>query len=176
MFMYKIEIPEGVTAEIAGSQITIKGSLGSNTRKFNDALVTVKREAKEIVVAPVKDKKLAGKSENAARAMTTQIRNDVNGVSKHFEVHMGIVFAHFPITVEIKGQEFHIKNIFGERVPRISSIVGSTKVEVKDKNVRIYGISLDDVKQTAANIRIASKAHRKDERIFQDGVYYAIDE
>jgi large subunit ribosomal protein L6 len=174
--MYKIEIPQGVTAEVKGPEITVKGSLGSNIRKFNDALLTVKREQNEIVVAPVKDKKLAGKSNNAARAMTTQIRNDINGVSKHFEVHMGIVFAHFPITVEIKGHEVHIKNIFGERVPRIADIVGETKVEVKDKNVRVYGISLDNVKQTAANIRIASKAHRKDERIFQDGVYYAIDE
>ncbi len=174
--MYKLEIPEGITVEVRGREVEVKGSLGTNKRRFNDALVTLKKEGSALVVAPVADKKLAKKSLNAAHALSSEIRNDIAGVSKPFEVHMGIVFAHFPITIEIKGAEVHIKNIFGERVPRIAKVVGQTKVEVKEKTVRVHGISRDDVSQTAANIRLATKAHRKDERVFQDGVYYALED
>jgi large subunit ribosomal protein L6 len=174
--MYKIPLPQGVTASVNGPEVEVKGALGTNRRKFNDALVTVAIANNEIIIEEVKDKKLAKKSSNAAHALSTEVKNDVAGVTKNFEINMGIVFAHFPITVEIKGSEVHIKNIFGERVPRIASVVGSTKVEVKEKNVRVYGISRDDVSQTAANLRQASKAFRKDERVFQDGVYYAIEE
>jgi large subunit ribosomal protein L6 len=174
--MYNVEIPSGTSAEITGAEIVVTGPLGSNKRKFNDALVILTKEGNGIKVTPVAHKKLALKAGNAAKAMATQIKNDIKGVTTNFEAHMGIVFAHFPITVEVKGAEVHVKNIFGERVPRIARIMGTTKVEVKDKNVRVYGISLEDVTQTAANIRLSTKAHRKDERIFQDGIYHAIEE
>jgi large subunit ribosomal protein L6 len=68
-----------------------------------------------------------------------------------------------------------IKNLIGERAPRLASIAGTTKVEVKGQNVRLYGTSKDDVSQTAANIRKACKIRKKDGRIFQDGIYYAIE-
>jgi large subunit ribosomal protein L6 len=45
---------------------------------------------------------------------------------------------------------------------------------VKGQNVRVYGTSLDDVSQTAANIRLACKIRNKDSRVFQDGLYYEI--
>jgi large subunit ribosomal protein L6 len=77
--------------------------------------------------------------------------------------------------VEVKGDELLIKNIIGERFPRSSKIVGSTKIEIKGQNVRIYGTSLDDVTQTAGNIRLRCKMRNKDIRIFQDGLYYEIE-
>ncbi|EQD42534.1 ribosomal protein L6, partial [mine drainage metagenome] len=38
-----------------------------------------------------------------------------------------------------------------------------------------YGSKHDDVSQTAANITKACKVRAKDERIFQDGIYYKME-
>jgi large subunit ribosomal protein L6 len=174
--MESIELPDGISADISGNEIAIKGSLGTNRRRFNDALLTVSKSGNSINVEATKEKAIMKKAMNAEKSLASEIKRDVDGVQKHFEVKMEVVFAHFPITVEAKGSTVTIKNIFGERVPRTANIVGDTKVEVKDKAVRVYGTCLEDVKQTSANIRIACKIRKKDIRIFQDGVYYSITE
>jgi large subunit ribosomal protein L6 len=174
--MEVVEVPQGVTAELKGNEVVIKGSLGTNIRKFNDLLLIVSKEGNTIKVDATEEKAIRQKALNSTKSMATEIRNDIKGVQKHFEVKMEVVFAHFPATVEVKGARIAINKILGERVPRYANIVGTTKVEVKDKAVRIYGTSLDDVTQTAANVRTACKIRKKDIRIFQDGVYYSLEE
>jgi large subunit ribosomal protein L6 len=172
--MREIQLPEGVRAEVRGPTIAVSGRLGTNTRTFNDALVTAKAEQGRVILDHVKDKKLAGKAMNAENALSKELQNDIKGVSQYFELRMRSIHAHFPITVEAKGQAISINNIVGERVPRVARIVGATKVEVKGQNIRLYGTSLDDVSQTAANIRKACRMRNKDTRAFQDGIYFEV--
>ncbi|MDE1865650.1 MAG: 50S ribosomal protein L6 [Candidatus Micrarchaeota archaeon] len=172
--MIEIPLPEGVKAEVKGSSIAISGKLGSNSRKFNDALISIKAESGKIVLDHVKDKKLEHKARNAETALAKELNNDMKGVTQYFEFKMKSIHAHFPITVEAKGQVININNIIGERVPRTASIVGATKVEVKGQNVRLYGTSLDEVSQTAANVRKACRMRNKDTRVFQDGLYFEV--
>ncbi len=172
--VYSVKIPEGREVMIEGDVITVKGALGTNSRKFNDALVSITKDGDAVTISALNEKKLRKKAANTANAIRKEIENDMKGVGEHFEIMMETVFSHFPITVEVKDREVNIKNIFGERFQRVIDIVGSTKVDVKDNVVKVYGISRDDVSQTAANIRKGCKAHNKDERIFQDGVYYSI--
>ncbi|MCL5430421.1 MAG: 50S ribosomal protein L6, partial [Candidatus Marsarchaeota archaeon] len=75
------------------------------------------------------------------------------------------------MTVEAKGNTVQIKNLIGERAPRMAVIRGSTKVEVKGQLVRIYGVNMEDVTQTEANLRKACRIRKKDVRVFQDGLY-----
>ncbi len=170
-----IDIAEGVKAEVKGNQIAVTGSLGTNRRRFNDSLLSVTAKANGIEIEPTVNKKLSKKAGMAANSLAKELRNDMLGVTKHFEMRMTALFAHFPMTVEVKNDELMIKNMTGERAPRKAAIQGSTKIEVKGQNLRIYGTKLDDVSQTAANIRRASKTRKKDERVFQDGVYYSIE-
>ncbi len=170
--MIEFPISEGVTVEIKGNEIHTKGSLGSNARKYNDALLQISKKGNTIVIESVTDKVLAKKAAMVERTFKKELENDMQGVTQHFEKKMKAVFAHFPITVEVKGSDVLIKNIIGERFPRISKIVGNTKLEVKGQNLRIYGTSLDDVSQTSANIRQICKMRNKDIRVFQDGLYY----
>jgi large subunit ribosomal protein L6 len=172
--MREISLPEGVKAEVKGLTIAISGKLGTNTRTFNDALVKIKAEGGKITLDHVKDKKLADKAQNAENALSKEIANDIKGVSQYYEFKMKSVHAHFPITAEAKGQVFSINNIIGERMPRLAAIVGATKVEIKGQNVRLYGTSLDEVSQTAANIRKACRMRNKDTRVFQDGIYFEV--
>lgn len=173
--MVDIEIPNGINVEINQGRIIVSGSLGKNERIFNNAILEVKKDGNKIVISTDTAKRLQKKASSAAIALAKEIRNDVEGVSKHFEINMESTFAHFPMTLEAKGDSLIIKNMLGERAARTAHIVGSTKIEIKDKKVRVYGIKLDDVTQTAANIRIAVKVRNKDNRVFQDGVYYSLE-
>ena len=172
--MKEIPLPDGIKAEIKGSTIAISGKLGTNTRIFNDALVNIKAGNGKITLDHVKEKKLVEKGMNAENALSREIQNDLKGVSQFFEFKMKSVHAHFPITVEVKGPMLSINNIIGERTPRFAAIVGSTKLEIKGQNIRLYGTSLDEVSQTAANIRKACRMRNKDTRVFQDGIYFEV--
>jgi len=99
------------------------------------------------------------------------IKNMIIGVTKGFTYKLKIVFAHFPITVKVKGNQVHIENFYGERSPRIAQIIGNSKIEVKEDDIIVKGISIYDVGQTAANIEQATKVKNKDLRVFLDGVY-----
>ncbi|MCL5101906.1 MAG: 50S ribosomal protein L6 [Candidatus Marsarchaeota archaeon] len=174
--MAEITLEKGVTATVVGDKVTVKGPLGANERRFNDALLKVTVEGSKLLVtqSPA-NKKLIKKAEVAEISLAKELSNDIKGVTKYFEVNMEAVYAHFPMTIEVKQGSIIIKNMLGERASRDAIMVGSTKAEAKDKKLRIYGTNLDDVKQTAANVRMACRVRHKDERIFQDGVYYSME-
>ncbi len=96
----------------------------------------------------------------------------VRGVQDGYTYKLKIVYAHFPISVKVKGKEVHVDNFFGERSSRVSHIVGElTKVNVTGEDVIVQGPSLEDVSQTAANIESSTKVKQKDQRVFLDGLY-----
>ena len=69
----------------------------------------------------------------------------IKGVERGYTYKLRIIFAHFPISVKVKGKEVHVENFFGERSARISRIIGSaTKVSVVGEDVVIQGPSLED--------------------------------
>ena len=84
---------------------------------------------------------------------------------------MKIVYAHFPITVKVKDDAIFVENFQGERAPRVSKIVGDTKVVSKGDDVIITGPVLTDVSQTAASLQQNTKVKNKDHRVFLDGIY-----
>jgi large subunit ribosomal protein L6 len=172
--MIEIEIKEGVKAEMKDNRVVVTGKLGANTRRFNSSLLSIKIEQNKLVIDHTKDKRLEEKAKNAEKAMAKEIANDMRGVNEYYELRMKSIHAHFPITVEAKGNAISINNIIGERVPRIAKMAGNTKVEIKGQNVRLYGTSIDEVSQTAANIRKACKMRNKDIRVFQDGLYFEV--
>lgn len=176
IFMETVEIPSGINASISGDVVTIKGPQGENKRKFNDSLLAVKIEGSKITITGTEEKSLKKKAHISERSMAKEFMNDMAGVTKHFEIKMQTLHAHFPLTTEVKGNTFLLKNMIGERAARVAKIQGSTKIDIKGQNITITGPRLDDVTQTAANIRKASKIRKKDERIFQDGIYYALEE
>ena len=95
----------------------------------------------------------------------------IKGVSTGFVYKMKIVFVHFPTSVKVVGKEVYIENFVGERKARIANILGDTKVTIKQDDVILEGIDIDDVSQTAANIQTRAKIRKKDLRKFLDGIY-----
>ncbi len=174
--MITLQIPEGISARVEGDFVIVKGGLGENRRRFNDALLNVSVESGNITIKGTDAKILKKKALVSEGSLAKELKNDMAGVTKYFEIKMQTLHAHFPLTTEVKGNVMLIKNMIGERAARQAKIAGSAKVEAKGQNIRIYGTMLDDVTQTAANIRKASKIRMRDERVFQDGIYYAMEE
>jgi len=159
-----IAIPEGVTVEISGTSVTAKGPKGAVTKKFS-AVVSIEKENNEILV------KGSDKEKAYVGTVNSIISSMFKGVSEGFNIPLKISYAHFPVTLEIKGSKILIKNFLGEKHPRKSRILGETKVEVKGQNVTISGPDKEAVGQTVANLKAAVKIRKKDCRIFQDGIY-----
>jgi large subunit ribosomal protein L6 len=161
-------LPSGVTASLSGRVLTVKGKLGEAKKNFDKINVNIAVEGDRVVVSPFSTKK---KDNIIINTVMSILNNMVTGVTKGFTYKVKVVYAHFPITVKTKGKQVLVENFVGERSPRVSEIVGDCKVTVEGDDVIVKGVSLEDVGQTAANIELATKIKRKDQRIFLDGLY-----
>lgn len=162
------DLPEGVTATVAGSQLVVKGPLGQVMKDLSKVPVNIALEGRRIVIRPYSTRKQALAVVNT---VNSHLKNMVTGVTKGFTYRLKVVYAHFPISVKTKGDQVHVENFYGERSPRIAQIVGHCTVTVEGDDVVVRGISIEDVGQTAANIEQATTVRRKDQRVFLDGVY-----
>ncbi|MFA5108433.1 MAG: 50S ribosomal protein L6 [Candidatus Micrarchaeia archaeon] len=106
-----------------------------------------------------------------ATTASKHIINMIEGCKNGYSQKMKVIHAHFPMSLEIKGKTVVIKNFIGERKPRVANIAGDTKVDVKGADIVVSGPSKDDMTQTVANLRIATKIKVHDSRVFQDGIY-----
>jgi large subunit ribosomal protein L6 len=174
--MYELEIPNGVKVDVAGDTVTIKGKLGSTTKKVSQKFVIVNANGNKLTISGAKSKAVAKKSALAAKAINTELSDAIYGVENGIEKKMKVLFAHFPTSLEVKGKKLYLKNLFGEKVPREVQIVGNTTIEVKGQDVTIKGVDKYDVGQTIANIRKGCYSRGYDTRVFQDGLYVVNEE
>ena len=157
-----MKIPEGTKISAAGNIVTVSGAKGTLVRDFAHPDVKIAMKGDEVVVtAPLV----------MLNTVEAHIRNMAVGVTAGYHKKIKILFSHFPITVEVKGKEMLVKNFLGEKQPRRLRIMGDVKVEAKGQELTITGISKDDVGQTFANIKSATKIRNRDSRVFQDGFY-----
>jgi large subunit ribosomal protein L6 len=124
------------------------------------------------------DNKVKVSSESERRAIKAEvgaiaahIRNAIDGATKGYTYRMRVIYSHFPVTVKIEGDKVLVSNFLGERVPRISRIIGKTQVKVEQQDLVITGSDLDEVSQTAANIEQTCRIVGYDKKVFQDGIY-----
>lgn len=157
-----ISIPDGIDVKIAGNSVSVSGPKGKCARTFNLRGIKIEAKGKEIEVAgPLRE----------ANTAISHIGNMINGCKEGYSRKLKVIYAHFPISIEIKGKDIAIKNFVGEKQPRKAKICGDTKVESKGTEMTVTGPSIEDVGQTIANIRGATKIKNRDSRIFQDGIY-----
>jgi large subunit ribosomal protein L6 len=176
--MFEIALPAGVKATVSAdsSEVTVSGKLGSATKKVNLTLLSVKADGSKITIDETSNDALKRKASLAAKALESELKQTVIGVEKGFETHLRTLYAHFPISIEVKGETVNVKNIFGEHFPRKARIMGSTKIEVKGQDIFVKGVDPYDVGQTVSNLTKLSFERRKDQRVFQDGIYIVTEE
>ncbi|MBU2052797.1 MAG: 50S ribosomal protein L6 [Nanoarchaeota archaeon] len=164
----EIEIPEGVEIKLDEGSVTAKGVAGEVQKKFDIGKLEFKIKDKKIFIGYDKSTKREKKMMNTIAA---HIRNMIQGVQKKFEYKLKICFSHFPMSVEIKGDEVEINNFLGENIPRIVKIPEGAEVKIDGQIITISSPDREIVGQAAANFEKATKIRTRDRRVFQDGIY-----
>ncbi|MEM4368554.1 MAG: 50S ribosomal protein L6 [Candidatus Anstonellales archaeon] len=157
-----VEIPDNVNVSIIDNKIIVKGPHGSVEKPMKwKAKISI--ENNKIVIT--------SNSLMDLNTVKAHVKNMLKGVQEPFKKHLKIVHAHFPITLEVKGNKILIKNFLGEKKPREARIIGNVKIEVKGKEVFMTSCDIEALGQTYANIRQATRIRNRDSRVFQDGIY-----
>jgi large subunit ribosomal protein L6 len=168
MARIEIEIPDDVTAAVDHLDLTVEGPEGSVTRRlwYPDVDVSVS-EGAVVVESDAED----AKTNSTVGTFESHVENMFHGVTEGWEYKLEVHYSHFPMQVDVEGDEVVIQNFLGEKAPRRTQIRGDTDVEVDGEDVTLRGPSIEDVGQTAADIEQLTRVTDKDTRVFQDGVY-----
>jgi large subunit ribosomal protein L6 len=141
-----LPLPKGVDVSVTASQISVKGSLGTLVRPFNE-LVTINTEDGKLMFAPANDSVEADAMSGTMRAL---VSNMVNGVSKGFEKKLSLVGVGFRAAAA--GSKLNLQIGFshpvGKDMPEGVKVACPTQTEIV-----ITGSDRQVVGQIAAEIR-----------------------
>ncbi len=166
-----MKVPQGVSVNESAGMVFVTGPKGNVSKQFNTRLVKLSLQADEISVSGIG--KMNRSKTAAVNSVERHLINMVNGVQAGYAKKLTVVYAHFPVAVEVKGSLVLIKNFLGEKSPRIAKIVPGVQVKADKQEITVSGIDREAVGQTAANIMQAVKITKRDIRVFQDGIYPA---
>jgi len=167
----EFDVIDGVKVEARGRNITVSGKKGSLSRRFMEDFVNITPGGNKIKIN-AKSKRFPLKKQMAIMGtIAGHIKNMMKGVTEGYTYKLRIVYSHFPMKVQVKGQEVIVDNFLGEKSPRRTVILEGVKVEVKGNEVTVTGIDKEKVGQTAANVEQMTRIKNFDSRVFQDGVY-----
>ncbi|QLH78132.1 50S ribosomal protein L6 [Halosimplex rubrum] len=164
----ELQIPDEASAEMDHLELTVEGPNGSVTRRLWYPDVSVSVDGDTVVVESDEDD---AKTMSTLGTFESHVRNMFHGVTEGWEYEMEVFYSHFPMQVDVEGEEVVIENFLGERAPRRTEIHGDTDVSVSEEQITLSGPDVEAVGQTAADIEQLTRVTDKDVRIFQDGVY-----
>ena len=141
-----VEIPDGVTVEIAGQNVTAKGKLGELSLTLSDE-VEVAREGEQILVKPRDDGMSAQKLWGTSRSL---VSNLVSGVSEGFSRNLEINGVGYRSQVQGKELVLQLGLSHEIRFPVPEGI----DINCPDQtHITVSGTDKQKVGQTAAEIR-----------------------
>ena len=163
-----VNISEGVTVNVDGATITVKGSQGEIKKSCNDSTISIKVDGNSVVLTA---KNASKKQKRILETMVSHIENMIEGVKNNYEYKLKICASHFPMQVAMEGNTIVVKNFFGEKIPRKKVLSKDVQVKVQGDKIIITGADIEKVGETAARIEQTCETRNKDKRVFQDGIY-----
>lgn len=155
--------------------MTRVGTLSKDMRHAGlDMFLTADEEGAKIFKVDChmgKKKKLA-----SIRTTISHVTNMITGVTKGFEYKMRLVYAHFPININIveNGAKVEIRNFLGEKRVRVIKMLPGVTIArsdaVKDELI-LSGNDVELVSRSTSLIHQICLVRNKDIRKFLDGIY-----
>merc|ERR1711998_251888 len=139
-----VTIPEGVTCDVNSRVVTVKGPRGSLTRSFKHIQVDIFKLDEKTV--KVEKWNCSSKEQAVIKTVSSHIMNLCIGVTKGYKYRMKLVFAHFPVNVQIANDK-------------------------KSMDIVISGNDIENVGLTCSRISQSCAVRNKDIRKFLDGIY-----
>ena len=164
----EIVIPGEVVVNIDGTLIIIKGPIGEISRRLAYPGISIDKKENKIIVFSKDGTK---KEKTMIGTFTSHIKNMIKGCKEPFVYKLRICSGHFPMNVSVQGDELIIKNFFGEKKPRKAKIPKDVHVKVDGDIVKVSGVDIDIVSQTASKIESTTRRTGYDRRIYQDGIW-----
>jgi large subunit ribosomal protein L6 len=163
-----VEVPEEVNLTLDGYKVAVTGTKGTVTRDFAHTKLNLDYQENTLRIWVENPRK---KQAALVNTITSHVKNMIKGAADGFTYKLKIVFIHFPMTINVKGNKVVINNFVGERNPRIAKIFGNVQVKIEGDDIIVTGNDIEAVAQTAANIQESTKIRNKDLRKFLDGIY-----
>jgi len=164
----RVELAQGVTANVSGHTITVKGPKGELKRTWDNLYVKVAVEGNAITLQADKGTK---REKTSINTLAAHLRNAVKGVQQPWNYKLKICSSHFPMNVSVSGKDFIVKNLFGEKVPRTMKLKDGVTVKVAGQEVIVESPNLELAGQTAGDIEQLTRVTHVDRRVFQDGIH-----
>jgi large subunit ribosomal protein L6 len=156
-----VVLPKGVEVTLSADQVSVKGPLGTLSRRLNKD-VTIGREEDRIVFTPANETKQANAMSGTMRAL---LNNMVTGVTKGFERKLTLVGVGY--RAQAQGDKLNLA--LGYSHPVVHQMPKGVKVETPTQTeIIIKGADKQQVGQVAAEVR----AYRKPEPYKGKGVRY----
>ncbi|KAJ9530405.1 component of cytosolic 80S ribosome and 60S large subunit [Haematococcus lacustris] len=173
----ELAIPDTVKVEVKGRAVRVKGPRGTLQRDFKHITVDMYL-VEEDGVKKLKVDYHSGRRKKLAslRTVISHVQNLITGVTKGFQYKMRMVYAHFPVNINIeqKGAIIEIRNFLGEKRVRVVNMLPGCTVtrseNVKDELV-VVGNSIENVSRSCALISQSCLVRDLDIRKFLDGIY-----
>jgi large subunit ribosomal protein L6 len=157
-----IAIPKGVEATLGTGEITVKGPLGSLSRRL-DSAISVARDGDSLKIVPMDESRNADAMSGTFRAL---INNMVVGVTKGFERKLNLVGVGY--RAQAQGDKLNLSLGFSH--PVVHQMPAGVKCETPQQTeIIIKGIDKQKVGQVAAEVR----AYRPPEPYKGKGVRYS---
>jgi large subunit ribosomal protein L6 len=141
-----VSVPTGVTVNVSGSTVSVKGPKGELKEVLNDQ-VTVKMEQGDVKVDPINQTKLARSSWGMSR---TLVRNMMLGVTQGYSKSLEINGVGYRAAVQGKVLQLNLGYSHDVNYPIPAGIEIKTP---KPTEIVISGINKQQVGQVAAEIR-----------------------
>jgi len=166
----EIAIPKGVEVNVVNSLVTISGPKGSLQKEFFHPKISISADKSKNLIK-IDGKKLNSKEKIIVTTFRSLIENSLTGVNNPYIYELKICSGHFPMKVGIENGKFVIKNLLGEKNPRIVDVPKDVKVNISGDKVVVESINKELAGQTAADIERITLRPGFDKRRFQDGIY-----
>ncbi|MEK6808855.1 MAG: 50S ribosomal protein L6 [Nanoarchaeota archaeon] len=164
----RLEIPDGITVRVDLGVVILSSLKGELRRNMHNKRIKIIVENKNLSFITERDTKNLRKLIGTYKA---HINNMFRGLKDGHKYILKICSGHFPMNVSVSKNDFIVKNLLGEKIPRVLRFDNKVSVNVDGEIVTVESIDKELAGQTSASIEQLTKRAGYDTRVFQDGIY-----